>query len=107
VIIAPALTLRPALILLRAIHVLDRVWFTVLAIMLVHVNHRAGTLWAWRAVSAFPRALGRRRAGGASGGEDNDAPAAASGAYPALPKQLASVAVRLAPGRTFDLDPSR
>jgi len=50
VILAPALTLRPAAILLRAIHVLDRVWFTVLAIVLVHVNRRAGTVWARRVV---------------------------------------------------------
>jgi hypothetical protein len=44
VIIVPALTLHPAAILLRVLHVLDAVSFTVLAIMLVRVNRHAGTL---------------------------------------------------------------
>jgi hypothetical protein len=50
VIIALTLTLRPAAVFLRILNTVDGAWFAVLAIVLVCVNRRTGTVWAWRVV---------------------------------------------------------
>jgi hypothetical protein len=50
VIIGLTLTLRPAAVFLRILNAVDSVWFAVLAIVLVRVNHHASSVWAWRVV---------------------------------------------------------